>query len=516
MIRSLHPKSILALCCCVFVVIFVRNAWICDDAYITLRVVDNAVNGYGLRWNVAERVQAYTHPLWMLLTLLFYSVTREGYFTLLGLSLVLSLAACWRLLQQTRTVMVALAVSLLLLFSKGFVDFTTSGLETPLVYLLLALWLGALLHPGLSGPRRLFYGGLGAALIMLTRLDLAVLVAPAYLALLWSVLRQRVVGLPRLGGLIVLSFLPLIAWLLFALIYYGFALPNTAYAKLNTAIPNAHYWLQGLIYYLTALTYDPVTLLGIAVGIGLGLTMGGPLRFVAVGIILSLLYTGRIGGDFMATRFLAPPLFCAAWIVAAAPWPRRAVALLAGIVLLLGLVNPYNPVQSSADYVGFGILPNGIADERGFYYAFTGLVRITREAPTPTWKWIRYGEEARAEAQELGRRVVEFDTVGMFGYYAGPMVHVIDTEGLADAFIARLPARSDWRIGHFQRDLPAGYIATLESGAPQMEVRALNEYYRRLALVTQGPLFDPARLREIVRFQLGQNDELLSGAIPRQ
>jgi hypothetical protein len=38
-----------------------------DDAYITLRTVDNWVNGRGLVWNTAERVQTYTHPLWMLL-----------------------------------------------------------------------------------------------------------------------------------------------------------------------------------------------------------------------------------------------------------------------------------------------------------------------------------------------------------------------------------------------------------------------------------------------------------------
>ena len=45
--------------------LLVRTAWLSDDAYITFRTVDNALNGYGLRWNVADRVQSYTHPLWM-------------------------------------------------------------------------------------------------------------------------------------------------------------------------------------------------------------------------------------------------------------------------------------------------------------------------------------------------------------------------------------------------------------------------------------------------------------------
>ena len=45
--------------------VVLQSAWLCDDAYITYRTVDNFVSGLGLRWNPIERVQAYTHPLWM-------------------------------------------------------------------------------------------------------------------------------------------------------------------------------------------------------------------------------------------------------------------------------------------------------------------------------------------------------------------------------------------------------------------------------------------------------------------
>jgi arabinofuranosyltransferase len=51
----------------VLLLLVVRNAWVTEDAYITLRTVDNWVSGHGLRWNVDERVQGYTHPLWMVL-----------------------------------------------------------------------------------------------------------------------------------------------------------------------------------------------------------------------------------------------------------------------------------------------------------------------------------------------------------------------------------------------------------------------------------------------------------------
>lgn len=76
-----------------FAVIVVRTAWVSDDSYITFRTVDNIVNGYGPTWNTTERVQAYTHPLWMLLMTAFYFVTREMFFTSISVSIVISLLA---------------------------------------------------------------------------------------------------------------------------------------------------------------------------------------------------------------------------------------------------------------------------------------------------------------------------------------------------------------------------------------------------------------------------------------
>src|SRR6185503_19260292 len=88
---------LLGLMLALFATLLVRSAWICDDAYITFRVIDNFWNGYGLRWNVIDRVQAYTHPLWLMLMSLVYGVTREAYYTSLALQIALSLAAAWAL-----------------------------------------------------------------------------------------------------------------------------------------------------------------------------------------------------------------------------------------------------------------------------------------------------------------------------------------------------------------------------------------------------------------------------------
>jgi hypothetical protein len=79
--RSAHHSKFVAVSLFGFAVIVVVNAWMADDAFITLRTVDNFVAGHGLTWNVQERVQAYTHPLWMFLLSLLYVFTREPYFT---------------------------------------------------------------------------------------------------------------------------------------------------------------------------------------------------------------------------------------------------------------------------------------------------------------------------------------------------------------------------------------------------------------------------------------------------
>lgn len=75
----------------VFGIVLFRTAWICDDAFITMRVVDNLVNGYGPVWSKDEHVQAYTRPLWLFLVI--YFIVREPYYVLLGVLAVLSVGA---------------------------------------------------------------------------------------------------------------------------------------------------------------------------------------------------------------------------------------------------------------------------------------------------------------------------------------------------------------------------------------------------------------------------------------
>src|SRR5258708_3012383 len=85
--RKSNGLIALALACFLFLI--ARDSWLSDDAYITFRTVDNFIHGYGLTWNVDERVQVYTHPLWMLLISAVSFCTHELYYSVLVLSVTL-------------------------------------------------------------------------------------------------------------------------------------------------------------------------------------------------------------------------------------------------------------------------------------------------------------------------------------------------------------------------------------------------------------------------------------------
>ncbi|MBK7448663.1 MAG: hypothetical protein IPJ47_04230 [Anaerolineales bacterium] len=84
--RVLYYSSLILL-----VFILIRNLWVSDDAFITLRTVDNFLHGYGLVWNIGERVQVFTHPLWMFLLVIFAFLIPSPLYVFYVPSLLLSI-----------------------------------------------------------------------------------------------------------------------------------------------------------------------------------------------------------------------------------------------------------------------------------------------------------------------------------------------------------------------------------------------------------------------------------------
>ena len=520
-------RLLVALTFVAFALILVRTAWVGDDVYITLRTVDNFINGYGLRWNVAERVQSFTHPLWMFLFVTVYAPTRNAYFTALTVSLAASLLTFWLVIRRDGFAWLG---AIILLLSKAFVDYSASGLENPLTHLLLVLFFIAFIEKP-SSPLRL---GFLAALLALDRLDAILFVLPALAHLFFSPSlraqrsnlrvveeiapteehRLAMTRVKRIGD-ILLGFLPLLLWEAFSLFYYGFPFPNTYYAKLGAGIPQTELFAQGLVYFLDSLQRDPLTLTVIAAGIGLTLWRGGVReRLFALGSLLYLGYVLSIGGDFMSGRFLTASLLVSVLLLMrllrdlAPRW--KYAALGAAVVLGLFAQPPNFILDLNQPRFTEHDLVTGINDERAYYYPISGLMnyRPGREIPFSGEGWVEHGYALRAS----GKSVVDEKNVGFIGYFAGPRVFIVDRYALCDPLLARLPASSSekWRIGHFERDIPAGYLVTLRTGVNQIADPNLAAFYDQLSLITRGPLFSRARLLALWKMNTGQFNYLLT------
>lgn len=493
-------RVLLAVALALLTVVFLRTAWLCDDAYITLRTVDNLVNGYGLTWNVGERVQAYTHPLWLFLIAAPYYFTREHFLTTVAVSVIVSVLATAVLAGRVaRTLGTGLLAVTLLTFSQAFVDYSSSGLENPLTHLLLALYFAVLFH-GAPGARNVLVLALLAALGALNRLDTALLYLPGLIAAWW-----RARGLRATAALFV-GFLPLLAWEAFSIVYYGFPFPNTAYAKLATEIPSSELIRQGWHYLENSWRRDPLTVSTMAAGALAALLRGsGAALASAFGIILYVIYVIRIGGDFMTGRFFTPAFVCGAALIVGwteAERKRMGAFMRAGLGRLLdsaprwvwapaivviawvGLGMPDWPMRGAAPprkaaqneawaspvptiyadsrtikgLVGFKDT-HGIGNERQFYFSDAGLLRYRRNVELPTSRFVYEGKRYRLQDQPVTRT---HGSVGFRGYFAGPKAHIIDYYALADPLLARLPASytPNWRIGHFARTVPPGYAET--------------------------------------------------------
>jgi arabinofuranosyltransferase len=319
-------------------------------------------------------------------------------------------------------------------------------------------------------------------------------------------------------GAVALGFLPFLIWELFSVVYYGFPFPNTAYAKLGNGVGQADLARQGLLYLFESLTTDPLTLLVIAGGLAVPFFLREwRVAAIAAGMALSLLYVIAIGGDFMSGRFLAAPLLGGVILLSVTPFTSRIVLPAFVIVVLIGLLTPRSPLLSGPGYGGDyaeqkeKVDRSGISDERAFYYPATGLLRTDREYPSPSPRhvWVHAALQARQQAPT----VVVRDSVGFFGFYAGPEVHVIDRHGLGDALLARLPPipNREWRVGHFPRHVPEGYVATIASGRNLLADPGLAAYYAQLSLILRGPILRRDRLVAILKMNLGLYDGLVDG-----
>lgn len=508
------------LVACLLVVL--ANGWVAEDAYLTFRVLDNFSFGYGLRWNIDERVQVYTHPLWMLLQLPFFMLFANPFLLSIFLGTVcmmLAVVAAIRVAPGKPWLQLVFFI-LPIMLSRTLMEYATSGLESSLTFLLIALLFHAADFEKKLDEKRtrtlFFLGGLA----MFTRLDMGLIVGPVLAYTLLSNLSGRHLKSAAIG------LLPLLGWLLFSFIYYGFFLPNTAYAKLGNGLPATMQFENGEAYFKLLLTYDfPASFWLYA---GLPIITAWALKHLqirfyhriflfALGAVFYMVFSYAAGGDYMAGRFFATPLFIT-HMLALAVIAREAInplriVLIAGV--LIGVYGWYAQDRASCR-VCYQIDPGTMIDARSIFDK-NQLVKSFWPIAIRTRGEHGFAREGKALRHMPPPRIKVQNFAGMAGYYAGPDVILVDQHGLSDPLLARLPASRNDRFyaGHFYRELPQGYLYALHTGSTQQMDVMLASYYQALKVITHEPVFNFDRLYTLLAFYLGDFDAMRDDYVRR-
>jgi arabinofuranosyltransferase len=527
--KKLNPKyigwGILGFLSLMYLVAVVKTAWMSDDAYIAFRVADNFFHGNGLTWNIAERVQVFTSPLWTLLLTFYYRLTGEMYYTATVISVLVSSLAVGLMVwnrKVTPNIYAAGLAMLVFVFSKSFTDYSTSGLENPMIYLCLGAFITVLVSGELS-LKRLFWLTLIGAFGVFNRMDNLLFYFPALVYGLWVVGRQS--GFIKTIGLMALGLTPFVLWEIFSLIYFGFPFPNTAYAKLGAGFPFSEVLTHGFQYFERTLKYDVITLIAIAGGLGVAVYKRKDWQFVtlAAGVFLYLLYILKVGGDFMDGRFFSGPLFVSAVLVArgAKDFSNKAIAGLAVTVIVIGFLSPFTPITSPKAYKDVyydGHIPidwdSGIADERGYYYDTTGLLNNIGEKKVHQNEGAMVGLAVRYEGDI---DLILAGATGYQGFYVGPDTYILDFHALGDAFLAHTHLARHygwWRPGHIEHVLPAGYTESVLGEESLIEDENLREMHNVINTIVRGPIWNKERFITIAKYNLGFYDHLKEPADP--
>ncbi len=463
----------------VIVVIGFTHRWVEEDAFLNFRIVDQIRAGHGPVFNVGERVEVATSPLW--LWILVAARTVAPFVAIEHTSIALGIAgtalgvwwaqrAALCLWRRDPTELGVPFGALVYVALPVAWDWASGGLENGLSI----AWLGGLaLLVARYGRRDVALGtgtALGVGFVVglgaLVRPDLAVIAVCGIFALavarqVWHARWREPVLL--VGGAVALPLL----YEIFRAAYYAVLVPNTALAKDSSGV----YWSQGWNYLVDLIApYWLWVPLGVVIVVLVLLVRGRvdgvpPLAAVIalpVGGVLHALYITTSGGDYLHGRLLLPSLFAVLAPVAAVPWrPWMKVALpVLGVWVVLAFVW----LRPGAHFLVVPVTDHGVVQGRAL------MERLTRPGRPPILASdfeFRDGPVAR-RLQEQGARALvagkeplldvtpERTTLvsrasGISGYRAGPEVLVREVNSLADPVGSHMTPTPLSKPGHRKR-----------------------------------------------------------------
>ncbi|WP_078124456.1 hypothetical protein [Leptospira alexanderi] len=533
--KKISGKLVLFFLFLLYTLLFYHSAWLSDDSFITFRVVDNFLNGFGLRWNPWERVQVYTHPLWLFLLIpiqwIVQDISASAYILSYACGILFLSVYCFTLL-KFRFGLGLIFISLSVFFSSRiFIDYNTSGLENPLSFLLLlffeikfySLYLNG--KPENAAADSLEIGFL-VGLLLLTRLDLILFLAVPLCVLLGKIFRDKRIQFFKY------SFLGIFIWLLylgFSLVYFGSLLPNTFYAKTNVLSSFPEKILVGWDYLRISLKWDPIALFIFGTHVfwiisepvlqrftktkwALSEKEKGILFFGFGSIVFVFLYLLQIGGDFMAGRFLGTCLIVSVFsqsLFLALHFEDSKLNIQIFLFTSSVIVSVYFFAHSASPlrYI-FQRSPirveKGIVDERASYRDNTSLNHWFEGITPDTHPWAQYAKRIALNNPKTKTNISEFrqvqitTNVGLSGFYGGPGIHWIDLLGITDPFLARLPGKGF--PGHYIRLLPQGYKEYIEETVVSLSNPELDRFYYEIRLLSEEDIWTKERWKVIADF----------------
>ncbi|MSX20824.1 MAG: hypothetical protein F2934_10420 [Actinobacteria bacterium] len=508
-----------------------QHRWTADDAFINFRIVKQLENGHGLVFNIGDRVEAGTSPLWIFILATldkFLPITLEWIAAIVALgSTVLGLRAAIAGTQQlvgrtmsTTTWTLPIGALIYVALPPAW-DFATSGLESGLS----VLWIGCSWY--LLARHASRDAGRPPTYLLPVLLSLGPLIRPDFavitIVFLAGVLTLSGRDRSRLLRLGIVTFIVPVVYEVFRAGYFGNLVPNTAIAKEGSSAS----WHQGWLYLCDLIgTYRLFLVVPAALLVfgwnalrryrrpqrHISATHRAAITCLVAGLLHGLLIV-RVGGDFMHGRLLLPSLLLLLLPIFVAPvrdvlWVA-ATAVCAWAALCAGTFHtPYSTAASAGGppQPFDAIDPTShIADERLVYLRMSGARHPVALSSYREHIWVQGGRylsgiasadkphlyldgASRARlaspplplrAEYRGNGVAYVGAMGLISYVAQRDMRIVDRFGLSEPLSSHQRRLVLGRPGH-EKDLPVAWIiaaytppdTALPKGVREEDVRA--------------------------------------------
>ena len=482
--------------------------WVQEDAFINFRIIGNLLAGHGPVFNVGERVEVYSDPLWMFSLAGLHAalpfVSIEWLSVLLGLvGTATGVTLAGRAIQRvgaSRDDGVVMPLGLVIFgVVAGVWEFATSGLEMGMVF----GWLGLgywLLVRTESGRRSAVVCAFVLGLGPLIRPELVTVAAVDLVALALVVAAPGWRGAPgrwrRFGLPAVAALAAPVLYELWRMAYFAMLVPNTALAK----AAGSTWFSQGLTYLWNFVApyalWVPLAVAAVLLG---GRAVAWWHRDDRLGVLLlatpvvaglvDLLYVVAIGGDYMHARLLLPaffalclPVFCtgdqlrpamavplavlAVWAVICVGWlrfvPPPAKGLNPQTIFISNERNSWISATGNAHPVTAADYKHALSGQAGTLFA-----RMARdEKPgqqemlviTNPYAPLVPNSVVPAHSTLPFRLAVNVPAIGVIGYLAGPHVYIFDSFSLANPIGSHTTVVVHARPGHEKLIGPAWMV----------------------------------------------------------